>query len=209
MLLYYTHSLYNLLLKFVYNYWFLFIFPPAFRPSLPSASLYFDSSIFFLQFVDAPSVSVHLANEEPIPSRLIIRSEHDNVTLKCRANANPPVDTNSFGWYKNVREVFIYLFIFLFFFSFLMINLDFSLFSPWLVCVCVCFQGMRMSGEITETLHLTNLERQNIGEYSCSSRNELGENHSSTITLRVQCKFMMVKGLMANDLPNSIPIAVI
>lgn len=46
-----------------------------------------------------------------------------------------------------------------------------------------------MSGENTETLHLTNLERQNIGEYSCSSRNDLGENHSSTLTLRVQCKF--------------------
>ncbi|XP_055324550.1 B-cell receptor CD22 [Sitodiplosis mosellana] len=95
----------------------------------------------------APSVSVHLANEEPIPSRLIIRAERDNVTLKCRADANPPVDSSSFGWYKN---------------------------------------GMRMSGENTETLHLTNLERQNIGEYSCSSRNDLGENHSSTITLRVQ-----------------------
>lgn len=53
--------------------------------------------------LDAPSVSVHLANEEPIPSRLIIRPEHDNVTLKCRADANPPVDTNHFGWYKNVR----------------------------------------------------------------------------------------------------------
>lgn len=45
-----------------------------------------------------------------------------------------------------------------------------------------------MSGEITETLHLFNLERQHIGEYSCSSKNDLGENHSSTITLRVQCK---------------------
>lgn len=45
-----------------------------------------------------------------------------------------------------------------------------------------------MSGENTETLHLFNLERQNIGEYSCSSRNDLGESHSSTITLRVQCK---------------------
>lgn len=45
-----------------------------------------------------------------------------------------------------------------------------------------------MSGENTETLHLIGLERQNIGEYSCSSRNDLGENHSSTITLRVQCE---------------------
>lgn len=47
---------------------------------------------------------------------------------------------------------------------------------------------MRMSGENSETLHLNSLERQNIGEYSCSSRNEIGENQSSTITLRVQCK---------------------
>lgn len=48
-----------------------------------------------------------------------------------------------------------------------------------------------MSGEDTETLHLIYLERQNIGEYSCSSRNDLGENHSSTITLRVQCEFII------------------
>lgn len=49
-------------------------------------------------------------------------------------------------------------------------------------------QGMRMSGENTETMHLNNLERQNIGEYSCSSKNEIGENHSTTLTLRVQCE---------------------
>lgn len=48
-------------------------------------------------------MSVHLANEEPIGSnRLIIRAERDNVTLKCRADANPPVDASSFGWFKNV-----------------------------------------------------------------------------------------------------------
>lgn len=99
MLLYDTHSLYNLLPKFVYNYWFLFIFPLyPFRRHCHSSVVY--------TIVDAPSVSVHLANEEPIPSRLIIRSEHDNVTLKCRANANPPVESNSFGWYKNVRKVY-------------------------------------------------------------------------------------------------------
>lgn len=46
-----------------------------------------------------------------------------------------------------------------------------------------------MSGENAETLHLVNLERQNIGEYSCSSKNEVGENHSSTISLRVQCMY--------------------
>lgn len=48
---------------------------------------------------------MHLANEEPIPSRLIIRAERDNVTLKCRADANPPVDPTSFGWYKNVNDL--------------------------------------------------------------------------------------------------------
>lgn len=47
---------------------------------------------------------MHLANEEPIPSRLIIRAERDNVTLKCRADANPSVDSSSFGWYKNVSN---------------------------------------------------------------------------------------------------------
>lgn len=49
-----------------------------------------------------------------------------------------------------------------------------------------------MSGENAETLHLVNLERQSIGEYSCSSKNEVGENHSSTISLRVQCMYMCV-----------------
>lgn len=65
-----------------------------------------------------------------------------------------------------------------------------------------------MSGENTETLHLTKLERQNIGEYSCSSRNELGENHSSTITLRVQCKLEGMRRRCAIG-ANIIPIAVI
>ncbi|XP_038106447.1 hemicentin-2 isoform X3 [Culex quinquefasciatus] len=44
-----------------------------------------------------PVVSVHLANEDP--SRVITRAEGENVTLKCRADARPPV--TSFAWYKN------------------------------------------------------------------------------------------------------------
>lgn len=58
-------------------------------------------------------MSVHLANEEPIPSRLVIRPERDNVTLKCRADANPPAE--SYGWFKNVifiEEFFSILFYF-------------------------------------------------------------------------------------------------
>lgn len=47
---------------------------------------------------DPPTVSVHLANEDP--SRNITRAEGENVTLKCRADARPPVST--FGWFKNV-----------------------------------------------------------------------------------------------------------
>lgn len=49
-------------------------------------------------------------------------------------------------------------------------------------------QGMRMSDENVETLHLTSLQRQHIGEYSCAATNQIGENHSSTLNLRVQCK---------------------
>lgn len=154
--------------------------------------------LFFHIISDAPIVSVHLANEEPVPNRVIIRAERENVTLKCRANANPSAE--SFGWFKNVswgddRQPkatsmqtrhrlmmnlhihfvrFIYLYLFRFFLVF--------------VCFVHDSQGMRMSGENTETLHLNNLERQNIGEYSCSSKNEIGENHSTTLTLRVQCE---------------------
>lgn len=49
---------------------------------------------------DPPTVSVHLANEDP--SRNITRAEGENVTLKCRADARPPVTT--FGWFKNVSS---------------------------------------------------------------------------------------------------------
>lgn len=47
---------------------------------------------------DPPTVSVHLANEDP--SRVVTRSEAQNVTLKCRADARPPV--TSYAWFKNV-----------------------------------------------------------------------------------------------------------
>ncbi|GAB0094140.1 Immunoglobulin-like domain [Sergentomyia squamirostris] len=90
-----------------------------------------------------PVVSIHLANEDP--SRLVIRSEGQNVTLKCRANARPSV--TSFGWYKN---------------------------------------GMRMTGENSETLHLTMLERESEGSYSCSALNTEGETQSTPLVLQVQ-----------------------
>lgn len=65
-------------------------------------------------------------------------------------------------------------------------------------------QGMRMSGETTETLHLTNLERQHIGEYSCSSTNEVGENHSLVVILKVQCECIMMLFSMSVDLEHTI-----
>lgn len=65
------------------------------RPFFVFVQLIFDTS-------DAPRVSVHLANEEPIPSRLIVRAERENVTIKCRSDANPPAD--SFKWFKNVSN---------------------------------------------------------------------------------------------------------
>lgn len=52
----------------------------------------------FGQITDPPTVSVHLANEDP--SRVVTRTEAQNVTLKCRADARPPV--TSYAWFKNV-----------------------------------------------------------------------------------------------------------
>ncbi|KRK04311.1 uncharacterized protein Dyak_GE10563, isoform C [Drosophila yakuba] len=90
-----------------------------------------------------PTVSVHLANEDP--SRLVTRAEGQNVTFKCRADARPPV--TSYSWFKN---------------------------------------GMRMSGESTEIMHLTQLERECAGAYACGATNTEGETRSSSLTLKVQ-----------------------
>ncbi|XP_059219571.1 uncharacterized protein LOC106083864 isoform X3 [Stomoxys calcitrans] len=90
-----------------------------------------------------PTVSVHLANEDP--SRVVTRAEGQNVTFKCRADARPPV--TSYSWFKN---------------------------------------GMRMSGESSEIMHLTQLERESAGAYACGATNTEGETRSSSITLRVQ-----------------------
>ncbi|XP_032596074.1 nephrin isoform X2 [Drosophila grimshawi] len=90
-----------------------------------------------------PTVSVHLANEDP--SRMVTRAEGQNVTFKCRADARPPV--TSYSWFKN---------------------------------------GMRMSGESTEIMHLTQLERESAGAYACGATNTEGETRSSSLTLKVQ-----------------------
>jgi len=46
-----------------------------------------------------------------------------------------------------------------------------------------------MSGENTETLHLIFLERESAGSYACSASNTEGETRSSSLTLKVQCKY--------------------
>jgi hypothetical protein len=56
-------------------------------------------------------------------------------------------------------------------------------FSPFLF-----EQGMRMTGENTETLHLTMLERESGGSYACAAKNTEGETRSSSLYLKVQCK---------------------
>lgn len=58
------------------------------------------SYVCFVLFADPPTVSVHLANEDP--SRLVTRAEGQNVTFKCRADARPPV--TSYAWFKNVSD---------------------------------------------------------------------------------------------------------
>jgi len=51
-------------------------------------------------------------------------------------------------------------------------------------------QGMRMTGEDSETLHLTHLERESTGAYLCSASNTEGETRSSSLYLKVQCKYI-------------------
>lgn len=43
-------------------------------------------------------MTVHVLNDEQ--AKVVTRAENQNITLKCRADARPPVI--SFGWYKNV-----------------------------------------------------------------------------------------------------------
>lgn len=68
---------------------------------------------------DAPTVTIHLASEELVHSSTIVRSERDNVTLKCRATAKPAVE--SYAWFKNVIS----------FISFACPRFSFSLQSLW------------------------------------------------------------------------------
>lgn len=49
---------------------------------------------------------------------------------------------------------------------------------------------MRMSGESNDILHLTQLERESAGAYACGAINTEGETRSSSISLKVQCKFL-------------------
>ena len=50
---------------------------------------------------------------------------------------------------------------------------------------------MRMSGESSEIMHLTHLERESAGAYACGAANTEGETRSSSLTLKVQCKYRM------------------
>lgn len=59
-----------------------------------------DSHFIRFALTDPPTVSVHLANEDP--SRMVTRAEGQNVTFKCRADARPPV--TSYSWFKNVSR---------------------------------------------------------------------------------------------------------
>lgn len=51
---------------------------------------------------------------------------------------------------------------------------------------------MRMTGENTETLHLTMLERESSGSYACAASNTEGETRSSSLYLKVQCKYQIM-----------------
>lgn len=57
----------------------------------------------------------------------------------------------------------------------------------------IIFQDMRMLGENTEYLHLTLLQRESAGAYSCGAINTQGETRSTTIILKVQCEYIFTK----------------
>lgn len=59
-------------------------------------------------------------------------------------------------------------------------------------CIFHLFQGMRMSGENLEILYLLNLERESAGSYACGATNTEGETRSSSLTLKVQCKYIIL-----------------
>lgn len=93
-----TSNNFNSFGLFSFYVFFFLVHPPPKRSYDSNRCHSFSLTDFRLS--DAPRVSVHLANEEPIPSRLIVRAERENVTIKCRSDANPPAD--SFKWFKNV-----------------------------------------------------------------------------------------------------------
>lgn len=53
-----------------------------------------------------------------------------------------------------------------------------------------------MSGESSEIMHLTQLERESAGAYACGATNTEGETRSSSIALRVQCKYLFTHNMM-------------
>lgn len=67
-------------------------------------------------------------------------------------------------------------------------------------CIFHLFQGMRMSGENLEILYLLNLERESAGSYACGATNTEGETRSSSLTLKVQCKYHILSMVLYSTL---------
>ena len=75
--------------------------------------------------------------------------------------------------------------------------------SAWItVSVCCTLQGMRMSGEAQDVLHLTGVDRESAGTYACSALNTEGETRSSSLTLRVQCEYLGRETVVKRGIPN-------